>query len=646
MPTPIKFDSASYPLDQVYTDHIVEMETKGDEQENIQIILTNINNHVDKDEIMRVISKYTLLNPNDSNKKFNCFKGYSIRELLKGPKSQEALYKQGLFFMVSESLITLIISLNKLGVSHDNMTLDTVFSCQQFESTEVLHDVKFVDFSSMTQLSKPSDKRKRASLVLLLEDIMKGGKFQNVIVENFACQIINAIMMPGKEWSDMLIIFDQLKEFQDIDDDVLTTKIKGLFKNNHNLRFNDTLERIRYPIFQFLINNNDILNNASNDLPASNSGLYYYIEDIKFGFEYEVLVKVINPKFGRLLDLARDTRVMTDLTDCNTDSWVYEDYTIERFIFTSVLQSLSNVNFNATSSYHGKKCNIHMFNHIDKDVSRDWLIDDDGSVLYNGNDSDQYLQNIEIVSPILSYSEVNGKYFRHILDKILTANGWFEYHNNESTSNHVHLSHNENFTRPDMLFKCVMAWVLFEPIFMTFVSRDRHKNTFCVSLSNNVQNFKDYDDLIQCKDVDEFNKLESHKQLHKTTRKRYTIGYSLVRYYFTEDDRYYALNLDNLEEYKTLEIRLKHGSNDSRENQKWMLLLGHFFIYAMNNPCVTNKYFDLLKQKIKLDTSDKTSVLEIEFWKIINNKPLQTYWTSKTKSVRQPSTTKNTTYAT
>lgn len=611
------------------------------EKQNVKIIIDRLNESEIKHTIAPVIERFTLINVNNNDKKFKCPKGMSIRKIVEGDK----MGKEELFFKVAQSLVSLLQVLSLLNVSHDNITEETVILCKQSPSeASQIRKLKLIDFSHMKPEENIStSNRDRASVVILLEFIIRKGVFKYSFKEQCACDIVR-MLLSGTNWDTILNVITEVKQFNEM-----------IKKNGQTATITNSIStwtkkynKLRSTIFTDMIDMNDTQHHSLTNLVSPVAPVpVYYLADIKFGFEYETLVKVINPKFFRLVNLASVNMVnrlvkcdQTHFDETASDSGDilfgdnhsdYSDYSDDfddsyderqkRYLFTHILQSISDVQFSFSSGFHGEICDIISDNDKYKDESRRWVVANDGSVKCDAisMDCNAYLNNVEIVSPILSYSEVSGEYFRVVLDRILTANGWFEYHNNRTTSNHVHLSHNDNFMRADILFKCVMCWVLFEPVFMTFVSADRRRNKYCMSLTNHVHAFESYKDLIKCKSSLDFFDMYTNMNEKLRTRRDFI---DIVRYF--QNAKYFALNFSSLEKYKTIEVRLKHGSNNSKENQQWMLLLGHFFVYAMNNQCVTETHKVLLKQKNEF--GGDLVKLKDAFWTIIANSELKQYW--------------------
>jgi hypothetical protein len=111
-------------------------------------------------------------------------------------------------------LVNILQALSMLNISHDNITIDTVFVCKQSPSkTITFSELKLLDFSQMK--TKSFLKRDRASVVLVLEFIIKKGSFKDPFIEQCACDIVNNIL-DGAEWEIVLQIFKKVEDGQKV----------------------------------------------------------------------------------------------------------------------------------------------------------------------------------------------------------------------------------------------------------------------------------------------------------------------------------------------------------------------------------------------------------------------------------------------
>lgn len=591
---------------------------------------------------VKIIEYYTF---NDSNYiKYN-------GEFLKTILEDKNINHSGICFEVLQAFALVLPALKQQSQSHDNISTSTIFVCSD-DSTKSGTSIKIAGLRSAKTYSESSSKRDRASLASVIIEIMNNKKsIAETNTHIFVLDIVKMIMS-DVDWK---VIREKTESFNSSTNTVVPYIVDGSIAQI----WEDNIKSLEFSIFKDLLYNLDSFKSIENlGIPNKSANQIFYEEDMKFGFEYEVLVKVINKTFHKLVKLMQKSKTDSKIrktmpcykTDFEDKTLDWKDSKIKRFVFATILQSTTNVEFQATSSNKSIICKVPRYtNYGTLDYTRHWLIEEDPSVYCSDpSKCKDFIENIEIVSPILSFFDVKGKnntsYFTQVFNEILTATGSFEYHTNETTSNHVHISNNDNFNSPEILFKCIMAWILFEPVFMTFVSESRKPNQHCFSLTKRVSGFNSYGKLVKCQNADEFNELISYvsnlsripgalKENEYPTEKGDKWGrqddptkFDMIKY-FTNHKRYYAINLYNLSfrHSHTIEVRLKHGSTDVDENKNWMLLLSRFFLYAMNNNCVTRTYANLfpgVKDIIKVNE------LIDPFWAIIDDTNLKMYWTT------------------
>jgi gamma-glutamylcyclotransferase (GGCT)/AIG2-like uncharacterized protein YtfP len=269
------------------------------------------------------------------------------------------------------------------------------------------------------------------------------------------------------------------------------------------------------------------------------------------------------------------------------------------------------------------------------DLSQDpWAITQDSSVKLDGSKiyekvetenhqdllkTDQIIQYIEIVSPILTWKSINENIIENTLQKF-KANDLLNYINNSTTSNHVHFSNGDIFKDSIHLVNSVMAWWYYEPVFLSMVGKWRRDNRYCISFNTRMYAMYGPINTEQCKHINSENYNfflgavgynDSLTELHKLV------------YFFQGSDhssRYSALNLMNLiNNIGTIEVRLKHGSSDGEENKNFVLLLGNFFHSVLVKG-------DLVKR----DNFDKpVEEKQIEFFNLVDDEKLKQYWNNK-----------------
>jgi hypothetical protein len=261
------------------------------------------------------------------------------------------------------------------------------------------------------------------------------------------------------------------------------------------------------------------------------------------------------------------------------------------------------------------------------------------------------VQNIEIVSPPITRKQITNDYVKNALSIFRGKENEFVYFNNELTSNHVHVSCDNEFDNPRALYNVYVIWMIVESLIALSLPYWRRNNIFCNSIYNTLKkrfnNNKDkikeaYINLINVEDHLDSSSLftsvfQNVKELRKTMKKyqypehapyperpsnRYvlnTVGTdaasteisrmliaSVFQNYIGKRDwrtqykqsnaRYCSLNtLNTLNESlktHTIEVRIKHGSDDPAEIATFIDLLTDLFIVAIevkNN----NKYIHL-----------------------------------------------------
>lgn len=211
-----------------------------------------------------------------------------------------------------------------------------------------------------------------------------------------------------------------------------------------------------------------------------------------------------------------------------------------------------------------------------------WVIEHDVTVVRMNANNANYNEYTEIVSPPLSvykneksyYScsdfgptvlkNMIGKLFPHALpnNNIVSV----KYKNNSRCSMHTHISCVDNsgdnkLLKPNNLASACLYWKLFEDVFMGLVKPFRHHE-------QNRKYFKDTTGLYP-------QQVEDYMTVRQIVE--------LVNGGIGRDYRYQTLNLQNLiEGHGTIEVRIHHGSFNSKEMSYWVFALTLFFNYAMS----------------------------------------------------------------
>lgn len=224
---------------------------------------------------------------------------------------------------------------------------------------------------------------------------------------------------------------------------------------------------------------------------------------------------------------------------------------------------------------------------------------------------------VEIVSPIISWDDlfVQKKFERALLFGSDARYGQDEnikvppidMYNNVKTSNHVHISMKNELKNPDKLLKVCAAWLYFEPLFYSMVAPFRSNNYYCKPVFKQMHDIKGLKDkerekekdkekyknqaidrvktfFYSMKGVDEYNKNGKESTKNKEEVKKRIKG---IQQFFGSE-KYSVFNLVKVSTIGSIEVRLKHGSNDSEENSMWMRLLAYFVMASVKNQKITD----------------------------------------------------------
>jgi hypothetical protein len=209
------------------------------------------------------------------------------------------------------------------------------------------------------------------------------------------------------------------------------------------------------------------------------------------------------------------------------------------------------------------------------------------------------IECMEFVSPPLPIKEYDTQiktFLEHIKLAGLETGHKLEYYNNSKTSNHIHMSCGNLLREPENLLKVCMAWWYFEPLFMHMVPFWRRDNKYCHPMNTLVK--LNYEGDAYKLFVKVPKQLETKLISPTITKKSDKVKYDcidLIMAMFQGDpddrsSRYAAFNMANLRKggIGTLEIRLKHGSNDPDEINKYIELFTKFVASAIENPIINN----------------------------------------------------------
>jgi len=239
------------------------------------------------------------------------------------------------------------------------------------------------------------------------------------------------------------------------------------------------------------------------------------------------------------------------------------------------------------------------------------------------------IDHTELISPIMRFNAIESEIF-----KLQQLNAQFVH--NKTTSGHVHFSHKKIMdtatTRngATVLAKILYAWWYFEAFFVLLVDKNRFKDdNFNMTISNDI-----HDNTMVTYET-ELLEEESHdaesEMSFDSRRNQYFGGINIKKQYmdkfmtnmmkptnslfhvqaqfFPSSEysstilKYYTLNMTNFDSptsKRTLEVRLRHGSNDYAEIVQWIKLMGLFMTAAYNNAFVMS-YFSRAQRVLLFD---------------------------------------------
>jgi len=291
-------------------------------------------------------------------------------------------------------------------------------------------------------------------------------------------------------------------------------------------------------------------------------------------------------------------------------------------ISDSQSQSLQNYLTKFSKNYSSEnnayyKCNLIDFDHYEEN----------NTITLQTQDKGQLIQYVEFTSPILRPTVHSKSYIQQILKQI-SRNGEFILFHNRTTSQHVHLSHNDDLRNPENLLKVCQAWLYFEYVFMNLVPWWRKNNDYCVMMHDvllfDVDTRPDnkFLNLLTCTLDDIKNEIKNHPERFRKLQYKYQEPGSKDSYCSDEQfqqflsdpltavimcyqgnpkrhsSRYAAFNMMNLlpGNIGTIEIRIKHGSNDPEEIDMFVQLYSRFLIAALNSDNITQTVKDVIDE--------------------------------------------------
>jgi len=317
------------------------------------------------------------------------------------------------------------------------------------------------------------------------------------------------------------------------------------------------------------------------------------------------------------------------ITDC-TYLPLRDTPAMMRYFMASIFNYVGPNNFKVTQYYHGRPCSPRaLLPHKKPSDAPFYTVTEDGSVKL-APDTDPVLfyrefedvilnrqpmhppykiiQGVEMSSRILTIEDVDpstSTTFDAFLTSNTTAHNAFSFWHNRTTSNHVHFSYHDAtyYRNPVTLAKICMVYWYFEPVLLLLVGHWRRRNTYADSMRNQLKTFKHYRNLFFGVDHSNFEQFLATHGL--------SLDLPSIVFMF-QTDRYSAFNMYNLapKSIGTIEVRLKHGSNDPLENKMWMLLLAFMFKAAADDKMwITNQSNEFKKSAwdlyAKLETNSQ-----------------------------------------
>jgi hypothetical protein len=392
--------------------------------------------------------------------------------------------------------------------------------------------------------------------------------------------------------------------------------------------------------------------------------------EVRFGVEYETLIKIKNSEMWNSKLSSATIQNASEINDNTTYKYKYKynDYDNSQLVKRQTLTSFYNdiaQYFKNTTDYKNrviptfKRKFVNYYDFWDGWSKRNntgtrglsWEVTSDCSVVdYNTNNVEEVIQNIEIVSPPLSFEEFDFTVLKNVIDKVLPVpipkristkgrptlppiapprhppplqgDPMFEYYGNATCSNHVHISipcaPNEYAA---FLIKLYMAWWYFEDVFFMLCGKKRRANGYTRSLDSHIRST--YNSVSETFFETMFNdgpdavfSLTSldNSEVFKLQDSNYLLVHSLF-----QNDRYCALNVNtNIE---TIECRLKEWSKTDDLIQ-WIKLLHAFYLSVRDHPGVWEYYADYPDKKLFLYLQKDRFISNTHIVKNSNNNTL------------------------
>jgi len=275
--------------------------------------------------------------------------------------------------------------------------------------------------------------------------------------------------------------------------------------------------------------------------------------------------------------LKQDLKLLFEDYKRNED---YDDDADEIITLLSKILKMKKIEPRYTSYEITKKYEIKIKDFEDTEIKEDFAIMTDGSVeclekickLYHKiDDKPDNFTNIESKS-VFEYIEFVSRIFESPTDvkngltnlnKKIDEFFGKELFNSNKTSNHIHFSLNKNgeiqtAKDPEFIMVFISLWYILEEFIFSLCAYFRKGEKFCKSISSHIKDLP--------------------LNIINGITEKYILQLCSTQY-FDLTDRSHTLNITNLFETDvksdkpTLEIRIKHGSNDPEETYQFCILI-------------------------------------------------------------------------
>ena len=251
-------------------------------------------------------------------------------------------------------------------------------------------------------------------------------------------------------------------------------------------------------------------------VPSRKSNIYSIREQFKYGLEYETLV--YSPKLHALHETERENVSAHEQELLANGLYEFEDCTLTTDIYNSENHKEQSIPYRKfiKESIESRAASLpdintrfewSTYNCPRTQKTDEWIVTFDGSVevnpdgaipLYHSVDDlirpnksellpaqskQDIVPWIEIVSPPITWAQVQAKYINKALHVFHGKDNELSYFNNEKTSHHVHLSCGKQFDNPRVLYNLYVIWMIVEPLVLLSLPFWRRNNDrYCSSI--------------------------------------------------------------------------------------------------------------------------------------------------------------------